>query len=266
MKKIYKSFLGIVVAFTVMLTMMPQLTQPVYADDPKAITTVDIGNIWTWLDTVNVVPFTTEVHPELDSDGIDFNDKMEIYDEDWTSDHVINKRNGSGIPKIGKTYSYSIVLKAKAGWKFTDNFTFIYGGSKMTRYEKDIWDDGTYLKLSGFIDPVTVKAANPLKISGKTATIKYSKLKKKSQTIAVTKVIKFTNDAKDKKTYTLSSAKKGKKGFKKFFKVNKKTGKVTVKKGLKKGIYKVKVKVSAAGNTKYKASNVKTVTFKVKVK
>ena len=67
-------------------------------------------------------------------------------------------------------------------------------------------------------------------------------------------------------TYTLSSAKQGKKSVKKYFKINKKTGKLTVKKGLKKGTYTVKVKVKANGNTNYKASTVKTVTFKVKVK
>ena len=79
-------------------------------------------------------------------------------------------------------------------------------------------------------------------------------------------MIKFTKQLKDKKTYTLSSAKKGKKSFKKYFKVNKTTGKVTVKKGLKKGTYNVKVKVKAAGNANYKESAVKTVTFKVRVK
>ena len=110
------------------------------------------------------------------------------------------------------------------------------------------------------------KATNPLKIGAKTATIKYSKLRKKTQTLAVSKVIKFTKKADDKKTYTLVSAKKGSKSFKKYFKINKTTGKVTVKKGLKKGTYKVKVKVKAAGNANYKASAVKTVTFKVKVK
>ena len=41
---------------------------------------------------------------------------------------------------------------------------------------------------------------------------------------------------------------------------------MTVKKGLKKGTYKVKVKVKALGNSIYKASSVKTVTFVVKVK
>lgn len=110
------------------------------------------------------------------------------------------------------------------------------------------------------------KAANPLTMKPKTPTVKYSKLKNKTQTLAVTKVIEFTKKTNDKKNYTLSSVKKGKKSFRKYFKINKTTGRVTVKKGLKKGSYKVKVKVKALGNSKYKASAVKTVTFTVKVK
>ena len=54
--------------------------------------------------------------------------------------------------------------------------------------------------------------------------------------------------------------------FKKYFKINSKTGKVTIKKGLKKGTYRVSVKVSAAGNSNYNPSGVKTVSFKIKVK
>lgn len=103
------------------------------------------------------------------------------------------------------------------------------------------------------------KAANPLTIKAKTATVKFSKLKKANQKLAVTKVIKFTRKAGDKKTYIKKS------GNSKIT-IAKKTGKVTVKKGLAKGTYKVKVKVKAAGNTNYKASKVKTVTFKIIVK
>ena len=314
----------------------------------EIIKTVDIGNIWTNLDPVNVIPFTAEVHDELDSDGVNFNDKMEVSDEAWISDNVINKNDGSGIPKVGKSYEYSIVLKAKPGWAFSDDFTFIYGGKEIAAYDKEISDDGKGLVLSKFMDPITVeavnisaatvtgvsnktysgkaqtqnpavkmnvngtafilkdgtdytvsyknnlnagtatvtitgkgsytgtisktfkinKATNPLKISPKTATVKYSKLKKKAQTLAATKVIKFTKKLNDKKTYSLVSAKKGSKSFKKYFKINKTTGKVTIKKNkkMKKGTYKVKVKVKALGNANYNASAVKTVTFKVKVK
>ncbi len=103
------------------------------------------------------------------------------------------------------------------------------------------------------------KAANPLKIEAKTATVKYAGIKKKAQTLAVGKVITFTNKGQGVKTYTKMS------GNKKIT-INKSTGKVTVNKGLKKSTYKVKVKVKAAGNANYKASAVKTVTFTVKVK
>ena len=110
------------------------------------------------------------------------------------------------------------------------------------------------------------KAANPLRVKARTAKVKYSKVKKKAQTLKVSKVIKFTKKGKGKMTYKLFSAKKGKKNFKKYFKISKRYGTVTVKKGLKKGTYKIKVKVKAGGNTNYKQSAVKTVTFKIRVK
>ena len=110
------------------------------------------------------------------------------------------------------------------------------------------------------------RSANTLSVKGKTATVKYAKLSKKNRTLKASKVIKFTNKGQGKRTYKLSSAKRGSKSFKKYFKINKTTGKVSVRKDLKKGTYKVKVKVKAAGNANYKPSAVKTVTFKVQVK
>ena len=103
-----------------------------------------------------------------------------------------------------------------------------------------------------------VKAVNTLKIKGKTATIKYKKLKKKAQTLKAAKVIKVTKKGQGKLTYAKAS------GNKKIT-INKKTGKVTVKKSLKKGTYKVKVKVTAKGNTTHKKAT-KAVTFKVRIK
>jgi len=103
------------------------------------------------------------------------------------------------------------------------------------------------------------KAANPLKIKAKTATVKYSKLKKRKQTLAVSKVIAFRKKGKGSLSYKKVS------GNKKIT-VNTKSGKVTVKKGLKKGTYKVKVKVKAKGNSRYKASSWKKVTLKVIVR
>jgi len=100
------------------------------------------------------------------------------------------------------------------------------------------------------------KAANTVKATGKTATVKYKDVKKKAQKLAVKKVVTVSK-AKGAVTYKKASGNKN-------ITVDK-SGKVTVKKGLKKGTYSVKVKVTAAGNANY-AKATKTVTFKVKVK
>lgn len=105
------------------------------------------------------------------------------------------------------------------------------------------------------------KADNTFKVKGKTATVKYKKLKKKTQTLSVFKVLTFTNRGQGTLTYAKVS------GSSKIS-INKTTGKITIKKkGLKKKkTYSVKIKVMAAGNEDYNASTWKTVTFKIKVK
>ena len=102
------------------------------------------------------------------------------------------------------------------------------------------------------------KAANPLAVKAKTANVKFSAVKKKAQTLAVSKVVTFTKKGQGTLTYAKSS------GNKKIT-INKKTGKVTVAKGIKKGTYSVKVKIKAAGNANYNPSAYKTVTFKIKI-
>ena len=109
------------------------------------------------------------------------------------------------------------------------------------------------------------KIANTLKLKAKTATVKYSKVKKKAQTLAVSKIMTVNPKGQGKLTYTVNSAKKGKKSFKSKFSINKTTGKLTVKKGLAKGTYKVKVTVKAAGDVNHDGAT-KAVTFTVKVK
>ena len=103
------------------------------------------------------------------------------------------------------------------------------------------------------------KAANPLTVKAKTATVKFSAVKKKAQTLAVSKVVTFSKKGQGTLTYAKAS------GNKKIT-IDKKTGKVTVGKGLKKGTYKVKVKIKAKGNANYKVSAFKTITFKIKIK
>lgn len=106
------------------------------------------------------------------------------------------------------------------------------------------------------------KAKNKLDVKGKTAKVKYKKLKKKNQVIKRSKAMTVSK-ANGKVTYKLYKVSKSK--YKKYFKVNKKNGNITVKKKLKKGTYKVTVKVTAAGNSNYK-SITKKATTKVKVK
>ncbi|MCR4691072.1 MAG: InlB B-repeat-containing protein [Lachnospiraceae bacterium] len=112
---------------------------------------------------------------------------------------------------------------------------------------------------------VKAKTANPLKLKGKTASIKYKKIRKKAQKIAVSKFVSFTAKGQGKLEYNLASAKKGSKNVKKYFKINAETGKLTIKKGLKKGTYKVKIIVKAAGNDAYEPSDELPVTCKVKI-
>ena len=100
------------------------------------------------------------------------------------------------------------------------------------------------------------KANNTLKVKAKSPVVNYSVLKKKNQTV-VLKSWASVSKAKGKVTYSKVS------GFKGITVA--KSGKITLKKGMKKGTYKVKIKVSAAGTSNYKAAT-KTVTIKIKVK
>lgn len=104
------------------------------------------------------------------------------------------------------------------------------------------------------------KKANPMTIKVRTNTVRFAKLRKKNQTIAVKKAFTVSK-AQGKVTYKVAAYDKK---AKKKITVNS-AGKVTVKKGLKKGTYKVKVKVTAAGNTAFLAKS-KTVKLTIKVK
>jgi uncharacterized repeat protein (TIGR02543 family) len=108
---------------------------------------------------------------------------------------------------------------------------------------------------------VTSKKTNPIKVSVKTKTLKVKKLKKKAQKV---KAITVKN-AQGKVTYKLVKSGITKK-IRKLVKINSK-GVITIKKWkkAKKGTYKIKVKVTAAGNSDYNAKTV-TKTVKIKVK
>ncbi len=105
------------------------------------------------------------------------------------------------------------------------------------------------------------KKKNTISVKAKTKSIKLKKLKKKAQTVKPLTVKK----AKGKVTYKLIKKGTAKKIWK-YLKISKK-GAITVKKWkkAKKGTYKIKVKVTAAGNKSYRKGS-KTVTAKIKIK
>ena len=108
-------------------------------------------------------------------------------------------------------------------------------------------------------DVVQILKTNYMIVKGKTAKVKYKKLKKKNQTIAISKLFNFTLRGEGSKLFVKTS------GNKKIT-INKTTGKITVKKKLKKGTYKIGVKVLATGNDTFRDSGWKTVTIRIKVK
>ena len=97
------------------------------------------------------------------------------------------------------------------------------------------------------------KADQKMTATPKKAVVKLAKVKKANQTV---KAVTVKNN-QGKVTYKKSGSSK--------LTVNAKTGKITVKKGTKKGTYKIKIKVTAAGNASFNKA-VKTVTVKVTVK
>ncbi|MBR2547622.1 MAG: hypothetical protein IKF07_05460 [Eubacterium sp.] len=106
--------------------------------------------------------------------------------------------------------------------------------------------------LNEAINNAVALKSNPMVAKGKTVKASAKKTKKFAKSKAFT-VKKAQGKVTFKKT----------KGSKKV--TVSKAGKVTVKKGLKKGkTYKIKVKITAAGNAEYKSKS-KTVTLKVKV-
>ncbi len=124
-------------------------------------------------------------------------------------------------------------------------------------YKLTITGKGRY---SGTIEATykIVKAVNPLQLKAKAVTVKYTELNKKAQTLNISKVL--ITKKKGQGTITYKQVTKNKN-----ITINKKTGKITLKKGLKKGKYKVKIKVTAAGNNNYKKS-AKNVTLIITVK
>ena len=175
------------------------------------------------------------------------------------------------VYKDGNVLYQQDVKVAKDDWytkvpvKWSCTFTEL-GSYKVEFFQIYDWNDGWGYQRKGDIYEASftiakAKKTNPMNAKTKTVTFKYAKVKKKTQSVKAAKA--FTvKKAKGKVTYKV--AKYVTKAAKGEVKVAS-NGKVTVKKGTKKGVYKLKVKVTAAGDANYKAKS-KTVTLKVRVK
>jgi hypothetical protein len=107
----------------------------------------------------------------------------------------------------------------------------------------------------------TVKKVNPVKVTAKQKTATSKKLKKSKVTV---KPLTIKNPKGTVKVVKVKSGTTAKIYSK--ITVNKKTGAITLKKGkYKKGVYKIKLKISVKGNSKYKAKTLSKV-VKIKIK
>lgn len=91
------------------------------------------------------------------------------------------------------------------------------------------------------------KKANTMKVKKKDVSVSAASLAKGKRVIRRAKAMSIKK-AKGKLTF------KKLKGNKKIT-INKKTGNITIKKGLKKGTYKIRIKVRAAGTSKYRSKS-----------
>ena len=133
------------------------------ASTDEVITTVDIGNVWKNLDASQPVAFTAEVN----SNNSACSGKVEIVEEAWEKStygestpitDIIKSTDTPRNPIAGGEYWYSVVLKAKDGYVFSDNVTFICEGTTYTAQmaNTSVSDNGKTFTAWEFLNPVTV--------------------------------------------------------------------------------------------------------------
>ncbi len=227
----------------------------------------DTGKIYA---TTQVICSGIKEESSTPSDPSDTSDEKTDTNDDGKADEKASNSEIKAIdPEVilsktkytynGKARKPSVTVKDGSVklTKGTDyNVSYPSGRKKVGSYKVKVTLKGNY-KGSGTATFKIVKAKNKMTVSGKTVSLKYSELKKKSKTVKRINALEVKNN-KGKVTYTKKS------GSKKIT-INKNTGKITVKKGLKQGKYKVKIAVRAAGTSNYKALT-KTVTVIIKVK
>ena len=180
------------------------------------------------------------------------------------------------------TYSAKAIVAAKASVKgSTGKVTYkYYSDAKCTKAIKaaSVKNAGTYyVKASVAADTnykaatsevakiVINKKAQSISAKAKVAKTFAGKKSGKTTVLAATKTFSVKTLAKVSAKTTVKFAKANTAGGT-LITVDKSTGKITVKKGLKKGSYKVKVRLTAAASTNFKAATAKAVYVTVTVK
>lgn len=244
---IRKRVLSIFAVLVMLFALLPIVSRPAYAA-AKAIDNVQI----TVTAPTAGSKSTAKPNVKLPSGA--------NYEIEWSS--WLDPSTGAEDPaaftfESGKTYRFGVTLKANSGYYISDSAKITVTGGTVYTVEGP-YTFGEYSAVAPYIEVkvgAAKKAANPIQAKGSTKSIKYSLLKTQNKTYTAKNAFTVTKN-QGKLTYaktkgnskiTVSSA-----------------GKVTVKKGLKRGTYAVKVKITAAGNTKYKAGS-KTVTLTIKV-
>jgi hypothetical protein len=190
------------------------------------------NSLYTGLKTVEYViaPAPKAVEVKLDKVSFDYTGKVQKPVAAVTSEGkaLATEEYDIEIPESADAGKYTVTVQLKGN----------FAGTAKATYE-------------------IKKATQSPKVVAKKKTVKAKKLKKKKQ--SVKKAISVKNGI------GLIGYKKVKKGSSKKLSINKKNGTITVKKGTKKGTYKIKVKVSVAGDKNYQPFS-KVVTVKIKVK
>ena len=162
-------------------------------------------------------------------------------------DHDGNNDIALSIPELYNGYVDILKLESTKLRKYT---------ASLSDANKEYYN-GLETEYYSSIKFIFYKKTNPMTVKPRTATVRYSKLKKRTQYLRRDKVLTIK-----KKKGRLSFEKK--KGNRKIT-IDSSTGKVKVKKGLKKGKYRIRVKVKDKGNDDFKSKS-KTVWFTVRVR
>lgn len=201
----------------------------------------------------------------MDEDGME--QRFCLDDHSHVETHAIPRINGAQMDKFkfaytGKKISPAFTVKDTDGNLLTKDVDYIvkyYNTVDTGVYSADIEYIGYYEGVDN-IEYIIVSAKNTVKVTAKNKSVKLKALKKKNQKV---KAITVKN-AKGRVTYAKVKKGSSAKLFKKVT-INKK-GVISIKKGkYKKGNYKIKVKITAAGNKNYSAKTV-TKTIKIKIK